>query len=175
MGMAGLVKVYGQDVPAMRFIGKKYGEKDAEGGGYGHIWGEWFGKGLFEPLEKLYEVQRLGNDDDDAYVGLMRHKPGEPFEYWIGMFFAADAQAPEGYEAVDFPESRLGVAWLKGQEAEIYSAEEVALNGLAETGYQPVADENGAFWFAERYACPRFTSPDEQGNVILDICMFARK
>ena len=48
--MAELVKVYGQNVPAMRFIGRKYGEKDAMGGGYGHIWGEWFEKGLFEPL-----------------------------------------------------------------------------------------------------------------------------
>ena len=128
--MAELVRVYGQNVPAMRFIGRKYGEKDAMGGGYGHIWGEWFEKGLFEPLEKLYEAKGVGTEDDDAYIGLMRHKPGEPFEYWIGMLFAADAHAPDGYDYVDFDGSRLGVAWLKGAEAEMYSAEDVAVNGL---------------------------------------------
>ena len=171
--MAELVKVYGQNIPAMRFIGRKYGEKDVMRGGYGHIWGEWFGKGLFVPLEKLYEAQRAGIQDDDAYIGLMRHKPGEPFEYWIGMLFAADAHVPDGYDYVDFDESRLGVAWLKGVEAEIYAAEDVAVNGLDEAGYHPAADRNGACWYMERYACPRFTSPDEQGDVTLDICVFA--
>ena len=37
-------------------------------------------------------------------------------------------------------------------------------------GMRIIADEQGAFWFFERYVCPRFTEPDSQGNVILDIC-----
>ena len=123
----------------------------------------------------MYEAQPVGIEDDNAYIGLMRHKPGEPFEYWIGMFFAADAHAPDGYDYVNFDESRLGVAWLKGAEAEIYSAEDVAVNGLTEAGYHPAADRNGAHWYMERYACPRFTEPDQQGNVTLDICVFAEK
>lgn len=174
--MVKLVKVYGQDTPKMRFVGRKYGESDmAQGGGYGHIWGEWFGKGLFAPLEALYETQPAGMEDDGAYIGLMRHKQGEPFEYWVGMLLSADAEAPDGYEYVDFPANRLGVAWLKGPESEIYSAENMAVKGCEEAGFHPAADERGACWFMERYACPRFTSPDEEGNVTLDICVFAGK
>lgn len=174
--MVELVKVYGQDTPKMRFIGRKYGESDmAQGGGYGNIWAEWFEKSLFAPLEAIYEAKPAGMEDDGAYIGLMRHKDGEPFEYWVGMLFAADAEAPEGYDFVDFPESRLGVAWLKGPESEVYSAEKAAVKGCAEAGYQPAADGQGAYWFMERYACPRFTQPDEQGNVTLDICIFSGK
>jgi len=168
-----LVKVYGQDAPRMRFVGRKYGEADMKWGGYGHIWGEWFSKGLFAPLEAIYETLPAGMEDDGAYVGLMRHKSGEPSEYWVGMFLAADAEAPQGYEAVDFPASRLGVAWLKGPESEIYGAEDIAVKGLEKAGFVPVPDERGACWLMERYACPRFTAADENGCVTLDICVFA--
>ncbi len=34
---------------------------------------------------------------------------------------------------------------------------------------------DGAFWFFERYQCPRFTTPDEKGNVILDMCYFVKE
>lgn len=35
--MAELVKVYGQDAPKMRFVGRKYVEADMKWSGYGHI------------------------------------------------------------------------------------------------------------------------------------------
>ena len=40
--MTELVRVYGENMPRMRFVGRKYGADDAAGGGYGHKWGEWF-------------------------------------------------------------------------------------------------------------------------------------
>jgi hypothetical protein len=43
----------------------------------------------------------------DAYVGLMRWKEGEPFEYWIGVFCPESAAAPEGYSFKDFEEADL--------------------------------------------------------------------
>jgi len=174
--MVELVKVYGQDTPEMRFVGRKYGQADmAPGGGYGNIWGEWFANSLFAPLEAEYEAHPAGMEDDGAYIGLMRHKDGEPSEYWVGMFLAAEAHVPAGYESVDFPAGRMGVAWLKGPEWEIYPAEGTAIKACADAGFHPAADADGAFWFAERYACPRFTCADEQGNVILDVCVFAGK
>ena len=103
----------------------------------------------------------------------MRHKQGEPPEYWIGMFLAADAAVPDGYDKVDFPPRRLGIAWLRGPESELYSREELALNGLREAGFNPVPDEKGACWFMERYACPRFAEADAAGKVVLDIGVFA--
>lgn len=172
--MVELVRVYRQDTPRMRFIGRKYGESDRSACGYGHLWGEWFSRNLFAPLEKLYQEHKAGAEDDDAYAALMRTKPGEPFEYWIGMFLAADTEAPEGYEAVDFPEGCMGVAWLKGPESEVYSAEGTAIKACGDAGFLPAADEQGACWYMERYACPRFTQADEKGNVILDIGVFSR-
>ncbi|MGX6443548.1 hypothetical protein ACWM35_10045 [Neobacillus sp. K501] len=41
-------------------------------------------------------------------------------------------------------------------------------------GYELETDEAGAWWFFERYGCPRFTTPDKDGNVILDICHFVK-
>ncbi len=41
-----------------------------------------------------------------------------------------------------------------------------------EEGFEIVPDEKGVLWFFERYGCPRFTAPDEKGNIILDICYF---
>ena len=172
--MTKLKKVYALEMPKVRFIGRKYGEGDqAECGGYGNKWNEWFSGGLFTPLENMYAENKAGFKDDDAYIGLMRHKPGEPFEYWIGMFFSADTETPEGYEAVDFEPSRVGVAWLRGPESEVYSQEGLALSGLHEAGYDPVPDAQGACWFMELYACPRFTVPDEEGCIVLDICVFS--
>ena len=36
------------------------------------------------------------------------------------------------------------------------------------------ADKDGVQWCFERYVCPRFTDPDEQGNVILDMCYYVK-
>lgn len=36
--MAEIIKVFKENVPAMRFIGKKYS-------GFGPMWGEWFANG----------------------------------------------------------------------------------------------------------------------------------
>lgn len=168
--MVRLVRTYRQEMPKVRFVGKKYGQSPD---GYGEQWGTWFERGWFEPLERLYSSYRAGSEDDDAYVGLMRHCPGAPFEYWIGMFLSADADVPVGYQSVDFDAFEMGVAWLCGPESEIYAHEETAMEGLAKQGMQPAADGMGAYWFIERYACPRFTQTDEEGNVTLDVGLIA--
>ena len=36
-------------------------------------------------------------------------------------------------------------------------------------------DENGAIWSFENCLCPRYTTPDDNGNVILDYCYFVIK
>ena len=36
-------------------------------------------------------------------------------------------------------------------------------------------DADGAEWSFENCLCPRYTTPDEQGNVILDYCYFVHK
>ncbi len=41
-------------------------------------------------------------------------------------------------------------------------------------GFNIIPDANNAWWFFERYCSPRFTNPDYQGNIILDICHFIK-
>ncbi|NLN40953.1 MAG: hypothetical protein GX160_03010 [Clostridiales bacterium] len=56
--MAEIIKTYRQSVPAMRFIGKKYEDKDRVNGGFAKQWEEWFSNGWFEVLEKRC-IQKL--------------------------------------------------------------------------------------------------------------------
>ena len=164
--MTEVIRTYRQELPAMRFIGKKYGGSEV---GHSEQWAKWFERGWFEPLERVYKESPAGVEDDDAYLGLIRCSPGSPFEYWIGMFFSVDAEVPVGYQSVEFAPFELGVAWLHGPESELYSQEEKAMEALARQGIRPSADSQGAFWFVERYACPRFTQPDDNGDVTLDM------
>ena len=173
--MTEIRKAYRQKVPGLRFIGKKYGEGDRTNGGFGRQWGEWFQNGWFDTLEKAYGGW-LGDiyEDGDGYIGLMRWKEGEPFEYWIGMFLPPDTPVPEGFESLEFPADTLGVCWLYGPEGELYGKEHLCAARLEQEGYTIARDGQGAFWFFERYVCPRFTTPDAQGNVILDICHYVK-
>lgn len=99
-------------------------------------------------------------------------KEGEPFEYWIGIFMPESTQVPEKFEYIDFPKSELGVCWVYGKNGNVYCKEDKCAEKLGEEGYKIIPDEKGAYWFFERYCCPRFTTPDDQGNIILDICHF---
>lgn len=171
--MVELVRSYAQNIPALRFIGKKYGDSDRVDGMFGARWGDWFQNGWFTVVERVYGGSMKDiYEDGDAHIGLMRHKDGEPFEYWIGVFMQEGATVPAGFSHVDFPASRLGVCWLYGKESEIYCNEPLCYEKLKEQGLRVINDPAGACWFFERYGCPRFTMPDEQGNIILDICFF---
>ncbi len=171
--MIEIIKIYKQHVPALRFIGKKYGDQDRVNGGFGVKWGEWFSNGWFTTLEKISEIKDV-YEDGNAYIGLMRCKEGDKFEYWIGMFMEEQAKVPEGFDYVDFPESSFGVCWVYGKENELYMKEPECFEKLKENGYEIVNDKDEACWFFERYVCPRFTTPDEKGNVILDICFYIK-
>ena len=175
--MAEIIKVYKQKVPAMWFIGKKYGDEDRVGGSFGAKWGEWFGNGWFDAIEQaaggasacheLYE-------DGDAYIGLMRDKDSEPFQYWIGMFVPCGTAVPDGFECLNFPEASLGTAWVYGDEGDVYCHEPECMTALEKAGYEVMRDSENALWCMERYGCPRFTTPDEKGKIILDICFFVK-
>ncbi|MFD1177968.1 AraC family transcriptional regulator [Paenibacillus puldeungensis] len=119
--MADVVKVYKEHIPAVRFVGKKYGDDDRINDNFGAKWGEWFANNRFEAIEKQVKGSMKDiYEDQDAYIGLMRWKEGEPFEYWIGIFTPETTMVPKGYAYVDFPESDLGVCWVYGKETGVY-------------------------------------------------------
>lgn len=170
-----IMKAYIQLIPEVRFVGVKYGDEDRVDGGFGSKWGEWFENNRFEKLESLSKDD-LNNEYEDAgaYVGLMHWKEGEAFQYWIGMFLPVGVEVPEGYDFVDMPAAKLGVCWLHGPEGELYCKEDKCAERLVQEGHEITDDEQGGWWFFERYGCPRFTTLDEEGKIILDICHYIK-
>ena len=165
--MASIVKTFREEIPAMRFIGKKYE-------GFGPWWGEWFANGWFNEIEKA-----MGGTDailkiwenGGGYVGLERRAADQPFEYWIGMFTPADTPVPEGFSCVDFPAMGLGTCWIQGSEKEVHKTK-ACKQTIKDAGMTIWKDENGGQWSFENCVCPRYTSPDAEGNIIMDYCYF---
>lgn len=158
-----LINAYMEDCPACCFIGKRYTPQDSVNGHYGAKWGEWWANNCFEPLEQLPHMPIVG----DSTMAAMRVVGGE-LEYWIGFFCPPGTKIPAGYEGVDIPPRRYAVLWKKGDEhsGELYGLEShnLALRELERQGWVRVEDD----WCFERYNCPRFTTPDKDGRVILD-------
>jgi predicted transcriptional regulator YdeE len=103
----------------------------------------------------------------DAYIGAVHIVDGMP-EYWIGMFFTVDTDVPSGFDFVDIEALEYAVCYLYDKEgsSDFYTMEthDRCLDELKAHGLKRKEDD----WCFERYNCPRFTTPDEEGNVILD-------
>jgi hypothetical protein len=165
---AKIIKVYKEHLPSLRMIGKCYTNADRIGG-FGHIWGEWFTNSWFATLEAIGELK----DVENGYLGFMRYNcssADDTFEYWIGMFFPVDTEVPDGYAYIDLVESDIALCWIKGKENDgIYDMHDACILKCKESGMDNLrGDDQNRVCFFERYNCPRFTAPDEDGNVILD-------
>ena len=150
-----IVEVKKESCAAARFIGKRY-ENAPD-------WGEWWQNDWFSILEKTERLSFNG----DAYIGAVRVVNGMP-ERWIGMFFPADVLVPDGFDYADIEPMEYAVFYLcdKENSSDFYSFEthQMCLEELKALGLKRKEDD----WCFERYNCPRFTTPDENGNVILD-------
>ena len=162
-----IVKVYRESIPGVKLIGKRYTDSDRDASGtFSLYWQQWFQQGWFDDLKQCAGVPDLSGD----YIGAIRMTGANGgFEYWIGALCAPGAEVPDGFEAETIAACDLGVCWLYGDDkaGELYSMEasDMAMAALKEQGWG--FSEKG--WFFERYNHPRFTVPDEAGNVILDI------
>lgn len=165
-----VVKVYKESMPQVKLVGKRYTHEDRdEGGTFAKHWQQWFQEGWFDLVKQGKNIPGVSED----CLGAMRMTDQQcGFEYWIGAFLARDAEVPSGFDAVEIPAGDVGVCWLYGndQSGELYGmkASELSMAALVEKGW--TFSEQG--WFFERYNSPRFTTPDEKGNVILDICAY---
>jgi AraC family transcriptional regulator len=173
-GKSNIVKIYKQKVPAVRFIGKKYGNNDRVNGMFSKYWDDWHENGWFDLIKKQTnrDLKTL-YEDGDACIGLMCYRNGE-FEYWIGLFMPEGTTVPEGYRYLDFPEGTLGVCWLHGKEEDVFCNEEECSKKLEEAGYEIAKDEDDTIWCMERYCSSRFTASDDNGKVILDVCFYVK-
>ncbi len=169
-----VTRVYREHFPALRFIGLRYTNADRFEGGFGKQWGEWEQQDRFGALKKAIAASPY----DETGIGLMIFGGAEEFTYWIGLFFPAGTQAPDGFDYYDFPESDIGIGWVYGNEenGEIYGGppHEAVCARLGESGMGSFrndlagVDGGDVYCFFERYNCPRFTHKDAAGNVTLD-------
>ena len=172
-------KCYKEAFPKSRFVGKCYKNSDRVEGMYGFYWEKWHENGWFEPLEKLLtEDFKKVYPDCGSFVGLMKGKDGAPddyFEYWIGMFLPDGCEVPDGYGYIDLDHEAVGICWIKGQEWNLYCHEDECCNELVKNNMAVALETDGGCYMFERYQCPRFTTPDENGEVILDLGFFVEK
>lgn len=170
-----IIKVYKQKVPALRFIGKKYGDNDRMDGTFDKCWENWLQNGWFKLLENQTNKDlKLLYEDGESRIGLMRWKEGELFEYWIGIFMPENTPVPKGYDFHDFPKSTLGVCWVYGKDSDVYFQEDNCAKKLEKLGHKIIKDKEDAYWFFERYNSLRITASDENGNIILDVCHYIK-
>ena len=108
--MARIIKVFRENIPSLRFIGKKYDN-------FGH-WDEWWQNGWFDVIENAMggcdTILSLW-ENGGGYIGLERRKDGEPFEYYIGMLTPANTRVPSSFISMDFVELNLGTCWIYGK------------------------------------------------------------
>ncbi len=165
--MVEIVKTFRESVPAMRFIGKAYPD-------FGPWWGEWFSNGWFDRIESAMggsDAIRSIWENGAGYVGLECRGPEQKFSYWIGMFTPAGTEVPKEFSFLDFPAMGLGTCWLYGKENEIHNTS-ACLDSLFSAGMKLYRDCEGRTYSFENCVCPRYTSPDEKGNIIMDYCYF---
>ena len=164
-----IIKAFEETHPALRFIGKKYTNKDRVNGSYAAKWQEWFKEGYFKPLDLLGETTQV----DNGYLGFMKANLkhfDETFEYWIGAFFDPYAVVPKGYEYFDLPESKVGICYIQGKESEgLYQMHDDCVDTLLKHHILKQNNiKSNRLQCVERYNCPRFTEPNEHNDVILD-------
>lgn len=150
-----VLEIKKESCPATRFIGKKYIDEVN--------WGEWWANDWFSKIE----VNKPIPFNTDAYVGAVHIVNGMP-ERWIGMFFSAGTEVPEGFDYVDIEAMDYAVCYLYDKENsnDFYSMDthNMCLEALKKNGFKRKEND----WCFERYNCPRFTTVDEAGCVILD-------
>lgn len=171
-----IVKCYKEKFPKCRFVGKCYKNSDRVDGMYGYYWEKWHAENAFEPLERLLTNEfRAEFPECEGYVGLMKNRDGageDYFEYWIGMFLPEGCEVPDGYDYIDIAHEYAGICWIKGNENEVFCHEGECYNKLVESGMTVPSESDGGCYMFERYNCPRFTVPDKNNEVILDLGFF---
>jgi len=132
------------------------------------FWGKCFEEALFAKLETLADFIH-----NPAYVGYMDTnngvwKNGEG-RYICGMMMKPGVVVPEGFTAHTLKPAKVAVGWIKGKksnEATVFAN----AHGLTEKAVVKKGLKlwGGHDWCMEVYTSPRFTTPDENGDIILD-------
>jgi len=165
--MAKIVKLEVSDLPGLYVIGKKITVEmpnRPEKNPIPKFWETCFSDNTFGQLMDQRDI--LFND---AYVGWMTDFSIEngTFTYICGMLMNADRIIQgDVFVSRKIEPVKVGIGWLQGFSVPevCFAAHGLMENALNEIGY---TCENPS-WCMELYNCPRFTKPDENGEIILD-------
>lgn len=133
------------------------------------IWDEWFSGNKFCFFDNLPEGKT-----DNSYSGLMlvNERAGK-LVYWIGALVSDDVDAPEEFESCQIPSANAYTFYIKGiDDPALYAMEGECFGRVPPE--ELFIDADGCVASIERYNCPRFTTPDENGEVILDFCVLVK-
>lgn len=168
--MAKVVKVVKENMPQVKLVGKKYGDSDRdEMGFFAKQWQDWYSSDSCTPILKTAKsIEGISEN----IVGAMRMTK-DGFEYWIGRLMATDSDVPEGYDSTIIDAGELVACHVKGNpdNGDIYGPEVVEICKEAREANDIKVNDMDT-WFYERYDEERFMNPDENGDVILDVCAY---
>jgi len=163
---SGIKKVFKQELPALRFIGKKCFETSAAMNILNML-DSWQLNHWFDPIEKQADINyKTFFDGGDAYINLVREKDGGIFEHLMGMFMPAGTEVPQGYDMIDFPKMTICVSRVYGKRSEIVNYETECRNKLTEDGFAL----GNAQWYFRRFNWRGFYEEDVYGKRLLDYC-----
>lgn len=136
------------------------------------FWGQCMQDKTLDTVQAQYKDQLYSNDQ----IGLMYDWQGGDglFTYMIGMLLTEKPTTlPEGYETFTLSPIDVAIGWVRGKNGPdlFQPAHKMTEEALAQAGY--IADDIP--WSLELYNCPRFTTPDADGNVILDYWLPCRR
>lgn len=165
--MGKLIKFEVTDLPDILLVGKEIRHSmEEQMKGINPIpafWDGCFAEGIFSILEK--QEDSIFNRD---YAGVLTDwdKGDGDFSYIIGMLMKPGADVPEGYVSRHIKATKIAIAWIQGKDvADVcMNAHELTEQTLKAEGHN--CDKMK--WSMELYNCPRFTKPDENGQIILD-------
>ncbi len=164
-----------QELPAMKFVGIRYSDKDRLDGDFVHLWREWNDSGRFDHLHELVtEEFRKEYRDADACIGMSKYYDDNTTIFWIGMFLDTWIKVPEGFDSMEFSPSKLGVCRVFGKEGNSYPTETMCEEYLRKEGYQIACDETGASWYMTRYGGYEATQEEFTDKITFDICKFVK-
>ena len=165
--MAKLVNFTVIDLPDLFAVGKVLQTNMAEVSKANPIpafWDACFTDGTFNQIEKSSET--LYNPD---YIGLMYNYNAATgdFCYMCGMLLTKEYLPSSDFRSYHLEPIKTAISWIRGADTiEICSkAHDLSMKAIHDEGYDWA---NAAGWVIELYNCPRFTSPDSEGHLILD-------
>jgi len=158
---SGIKNIYKQQLPALRFIGKKYTEPP-EPKKILNLLNDWQLNSWFDIIERKAGCEPRFSD---AYISLVREKDAA-FEHWMGVFMPKETEVPYGFEAIDFPEMTIYVCSVYGKRGEIINYEKECRNKLTEEGFSI----KNTHWYFMRFNWHGFFADDIYGKRSLDYC-----